>query len=115
MKTGLSPTQRTLRELRSRGALVGITEHWNSFAKIRQDLFGFCDLVVIFPGRAGITAIQCTSGANHAARKKKILQNTIAPGFLKAGNTIEVWSWRKLKKEGWKPKIENIVLADFEV
>ena len=42
------PTQRTLARLRQEGALeVAIVEHWNPHARIRQDLFGFIDILAI--------------------------------------------------------------------
>ena len=42
-----SPTQRALKELRSRGWKVDVVEYWNGFAKRRKDLFRFGDLVAI--------------------------------------------------------------------
>jgi hypothetical protein len=38
-----SPTQLSLKKLREEGYTVAVVEHWNSFARIRQDLFGFID------------------------------------------------------------------------
>ena len=43
MKT--SPMQRSLKHLRDAGWTCAIVEHWNLHAKIRQDLFGFGELV----------------------------------------------------------------------
>jgi len=48
----VSPTARTLKALRDGGATCQVVEHWNSFAKIRQDLFGCIDVLVLLPDEA---------------------------------------------------------------
>ena len=65
-----SPTQLSLKKLRDEGYLVAITERWNAFAKIRQDMFGFIDLLAIKDGE--ILAVQTTSASNMSARANKI-------------------------------------------
>jgi hypothetical protein len=45
-----SPTQRSLRHMRDLGYLVAVVEHWNPHARIRQDLFGWIDLLAIRDG-----------------------------------------------------------------
>ena len=117
----ISPTQRTLAVLRKQGALSGVVEKWNSYVKIRQDLFGFVDLIAI-RGRQ-IVAVQCCAGSGHAAHRTKILANEIAPYWLKAGDLIEIWSWSKTKvklKAGgwgkavrWTPRVEPITPEMF--
>ena len=42
-----SPTQLSLKKLRAEGYLVSITEKFNHFCKIRQDMWGWCDLLAI--------------------------------------------------------------------
>ena len=39
----ITPTQRTLKHMRERGYTCQVVEHWNPFARIRQDLYGFID------------------------------------------------------------------------
>lgn len=95
----MTPTQRSLAHARSLGFTAGITEKWNQFARIRQDLFGFIDLVLIREG-SGIIAVQTTSGANHAARVSKIRASDEAGVWLAAGGRIEVWSWSKCGERG---------------
>lgn len=101
----MSPTQRTLAHLRTNypNALIQVVEHWNAFAKIRQDLFHFVDVLMIFQGRT--FGFQVTSGSNVSARMAKIQQEHINT-LLKlkgAGWTIMVHGWRKLKvKRGAK-------------
>lgn len=122
VKKGLSYTQRTLRECRNRGRICDRAEHWNAYAGphgLRQDLFGFIDIVCLDP--TGIVAIQCTGPSGHSSHKKKILENEHAPEWLKSGGRIELWSWRKLlvkrggKAQRWTPRIEHIDMGNFQV
>lgn len=95
----MSPTQRTLAELKKRGYRAAIVERWNHFAKIRQDLFGIVDVLAI--GNGETLAVQCTSGSNVAARVKKIADSEATPDMRKAGWKIVVWGWRKNSKREW--------------
>jgi len=93
-----SPTQRTLIECRRRSWPAAVVERWNAFARIRQDLFGGIDLVVL-DDSPGVLGIQATSDANVAARVTK-LTGLIADGplrrWLERGNRIQVWGWKKI-------------------
>lgn len=121
MAKGLSPTQRTLRELRQQGRICGIVERFNTFVGpygIRQDLFGFIDIIALDPER-GIVAIQ-SCGQAISEHRKKILANEIAPEWLKSGGRIELWGWRKVKLHRggkalrWVPKIEEFTPSSFQ-
>lgn len=107
----MTPTQRSLAKLRDEGWTVAITERWNSFVKIRQDLFGFCDLLCISPSR-GFLAVQTTSGSNVSARIAKIQAEPRAGIFLAAGGKIEVHGWRKIgdrgKRKTWQCRVETL-------
>lgn len=65
-----SPTQRSKKMLTDAGFLVAVTERWNPFAKIRQDLFGFIDILAIADNQT--LAVQTTSGANVSNRIAKL-------------------------------------------
>ena len=93
----MTPTQRTRDWLKKRGITSQIVERWNNFARIRQDLFGFCDIVALGPR---IVAIQVTSGNNVAARIEKIYETPAAKEWLQAGGMIEVHGWRKTGSAG---------------
>lgn len=93
----MSPTQRTRDWLKKRGITSQIVERWNSFARIRQDLFGFCDIVAL---QSRILAIQVTSGTNVSARVAKIYDEPRAREWLAAGGLIEVHGWRKCGARG---------------
>jgi len=76
-----------------------VTEHWNQFAKVRQDLFGFIDVVVL--GKQ-VIGIQTTSGDHVANRIEKIRQLDKARAWLDAGGKILVHGWRKLANKRWE-------------
>jgi hypothetical protein len=97
-KSSTSPTQRTLALCKRQGWTCQIVERWNSFAKIRQDLFGFIDVVVA--DGSNILGIQTTSGDNFAARLEKIKAEPRALAWLNSGGRIFIHGWRKLKATG---------------
>ncbi len=92
-----SPTTRTLALLRKEGYTVAIAEKFNYFIKIRQDLFGWIDVVAIHPDKKGVMGVQTTSGSNLSARIKKAQALDSYRVWLKAGNAVEFHGWRKLK------------------
>jgi hypothetical protein len=106
-----SPTSRTLAKLKELGFTAAITERWNSFARIRQDLFGFVDLVAVHPN-AGIYFIQACAGASHAARRAKVLAEPRAATVVAAGGRVEVISWAKQGGRGevkrWQWRREDL-------
>lgn len=107
-----SPTQRSLALLKDAGWTVAIVERWNPHARIRQDLFGFADLIAMKPGEKPLL-VQVTS-TGWASRIRKVLDEPLAATALLSGFSIEVHGWRKLKvKRGgkavrWEPKIVPI-------
>ena len=96
----MSPTQRSLKKLRDEGYTCAITERWNAHAKIRQDLFGFID-VLAFNDLITL-AVQTTSGDNVSARIQKIMALPAARAWA-TGNifrSIVVHGWRKVGPRG---------------
>ncbi len=88
----MTPTQRTLAKLRSEGWLCAIVEKFNHHVKIRQDLFGFGDILAV---RAEETLlIQTTSGSNVSARLEKIRGNPATALWLACPT-------RKIICHGW--------------
>jgi hypothetical protein len=94
-----SPTQRTIKKWKDKGYIVAVVERWNPYAKIRQDLFGFVDVLAVGHGRT--VAIQTTSYNNVSTRKKKILMSAYAQPLSNAGWDIVVEGWHK-KKNRWE-------------
>ena len=94
--TKTSPTQRTLSLCKRHGWTCQVVERWNSFARVRQDLFGFIDLVAM-DGKT-IIGIQATSGSNVSARLRKIAENPKSAEWLQSGARLFVHGWRKIAK-----------------
>lgn len=109
----ISPTQRSKKELEADGFTVGIVEKWNVHARIRQDLWGFADLIAMKPGETPLL-LQVTS-INWASRRTKILSEPRALIALQSGFLIEVHGWRKLKsnRNRWTIYRLPITLEDF--
>ena len=88
-----SPTQRSKAHLEKQGYRVAIVEHWNAFARIRQDLFGVVDLLCL---RGSETlAVQTTSASNMSARVKKIAESDAIADIRAAGWGVVVHGWKK--------------------
>ena len=94
-----SPTQRSLKLMRDQGYLCEITERWNPFAKIRQDLFNFVDILCIKEGKT--IAVQTTSYGNMSARMNKIKDLDTYPRVKSAGWEVVVHGWKKDKSGKW--------------
>ena len=124
----MSPTERTLAELKKRGMKSGVTERWisqvwvgNGQRGIRKDLFGIIDIIALDQKR-GIVGVQST-GNDFSGHDKKIMeekrQETI-DWLSTPGAYLELWAWRKIKKvkgkniEIWSPRIKEDTLNDFE-
>ena len=114
----LNYTQKTLRYLREQGLIVDKAERFNPYAGkfgIRQDLFGFIDLIALDP-QEGIIGIQSTSGNQHSKHRKAIIENENVEEWLKCGGKIWLISWskKKIKRDGkalrWFPRVEKITL-----
>lgn len=106
MKT--SPTQRSLKYMRDKGYQSAVVEHWNAFARIRQDLYGFIDIIAVGDGET--VGVQTTTSSNMAARATKIRLSTSLPKLLFAGWRIVVHGWVKRKNGRWEVREEEITL-----
>jgi hypothetical protein len=114
----MSPTQRSLAYLRKVGYTVGVLEHWNAWAKIRVDLWGFGDLIAFRPG-VPVMLVQTTTGTNAAHRRAKILANKTAKEWVEAGHEIVLHSWALRGKRGerktWTCEPEWVTKDQFGV
>ena len=92
--SGASPTHLTLKHLRAEGwPLVEVTEKWNPHARIRQDLFGFVDVLAVGP--QGVLAVQTTSVDHVSHRVAKIADHPNVAAVREAGIAIHVHGWAK--------------------
>ena len=96
----MSPTARSLALLKSRGAIAAVVEKWNSFARIRVDLFGFLDIVALEPGKTGLLGVQACVTGDQSKRLAKIALNANVAPWLAAGNRVAVWGWSKKGPRG---------------
>lgn len=104
-----SPTSRTMKYLRGIGMTVAVTEKWNSFVKIRQDLFGFGDLIAFDANR--VLLVQATTDANRASRRTKILSIPEAAAWTSAASRgIMLVTWGAPRKP---PHVEEITIEAF--
>lgn len=103
----ISPTQNSLKRIKTDGwTTVAIVEFWNPFARVRQDLFGFIDILAINDD-GEVLAVQTTSYTNISARVKKIAENKNIGRVRKANWRIEVHGWRKVKNR-WEVKVVDV-------
>ena len=111
----MSPTARSIEELKGRGYTTWVVEHYNYFSKRRIDLYNCIDIIAIKKGKT--LAVQTTSRSNINSRVKKIKANEYLDAMLSAGWDIEVHGWGKMvigkfkngnKKRGYVNKIIKI-------
>ena len=110
----VNPTERTLKRLRDHGYQVAVVERWNMHARIRQDLFGWCDIVAIREDLPGVLGIQACRASHSLNRFSKIIQVPALRVWLKSGNRAEVWGWAKGER-CWKVKRRNVRLEDLSL
>ncbi len=65
----MSPTEKTLAWMRKNGYFATVVERWNSFAGLRQDLYGVIDVIGLKKGET--LAVQATSKSNMSSRVAK--------------------------------------------
>ena len=94
----MSPTQRTLAQLRKDGFMAAVVERWNQYASIRQDLFGFIDVLAVSPDET--LAVQSTvtgALANHIDKLKGECAEAVARWLASGKRSLEAWGWGKYK------------------
>lgn len=114
-RNDMTPTQRSLEWCRKQGGLVAVVERWNPHARIRQDLFGFADILWVKGDTT--TLIQTTTTANMAARIQKILNEPRALEWLASySRTLSVHGWSKRgprgKRKVWVLRQVSILKMD---
>jgi hypothetical protein len=106
--------------MREQGRICASCERWNPHAGIRQDLFGFIDLIVLDPERGAIAIQTCGQSFAEHVRKLTEERNEAVFEWLKH-HPLELWGWRKVKqKRGgkamrWKPRIADVVLNNGNI
>lgn len=109
----MSPTQRSLKRARDAGGLAAVVERFNPHARVRVDLFGFIDILVLDEG-AGVVGVQTTTAQNLSARVRKVTDDQslsrIARTWLGKGNRIEFHGWRKAGAR-WVCRVIDLTLV----
>lgn len=118
----MTPTQRTLRELRANGFKAGIVERFVTRKPhgIRIDLFNIIDIIAIKPYE--ILGVQST-GTAFSEHWHKLTEDKAKESrdWILAGGILELWGWRKLKvKRGgkamrWEPRIKEVTIYDLKL
>lgn len=117
--------QRTKQYLEDKGFHVWIVEHWNQWARIRQDAFGLLDLISIrhdCNGVWGVNSLQDNgemqahinrymNGYDHP-KKGRIGPNPHLPVWLSAGNRFSLFGWG-LRGAAGKRKTWTLRTVDF--
>jgi hypothetical protein len=111
-----NPNERTLQALRKKGRLAGVVERWNSYVKIRQDLWGMLDIVEV--GEDGrFHGHQPTSDSNVSAHILKLRKAKHYEQFLRDGARLFVWGWGKKGARGerklWTCRVIEMNLTDY--
>jgi hypothetical protein len=116
----VTPTQRTKKELRSRGLECDIAERYLQHAirgdggrGVRKDLFGIIDIIALDPYR-GVVGVQSTGQAFSDHFKKITIEKKeeAIKWLCTPGAVLELWGWRKLKGR-WQPRIHVFCLHDL--
>ena len=103
----ISPTQLSLAMLREDGWFCWITEHYNYYARIRQDLWGFGDIIALKPGQR--LCVQTTTASNMSARVKKIANHENVGKVRDADIMIHVHGWHlDAKTNKWHCKVKDV-------
>lgn len=113
----MTPTQRTLAACRELVRECAVVEKFNRFAGphgIRQDAFGFIDILCIDPVK-GVVAVQsCGQSFSEHIHKMAEERKEIVAKWLKWA-PLELWGWRKLKEGNrlrWRPRIADAQVVD---
>ncbi len=104
-KKPFSSVQYSLKELRKGGGIAGVVEKWNPHARVRQDLFGFIDLVAVVDrptdrhpwSNPVLLGVQSCRTDDMAAHGRKILESPLLSGrlskWLNTSALFEIWGW----------------------
>ena len=90
-----SPTARSLALLRRRGFIACPVERWIARAGVRQDAFGFADVLAAHPRERAILLVQATTAAHVSHRLAKARARPELAAWLRAGGRFSVWGWAR--------------------
>jgi len=107
-----SPTARTLELLRRRGWIAAPVERWIASAGVRQDVWGFADILTAHPRHRRILLVQATTAGHLANRLDKARSRPELRAWLEAGGSFEVFGWARRGKR-WRVEILAVWAEDL--
>jgi len=110
-----SPYSLSAALFRSRGYVVGKTEHWNAFARIRQDLFGIADMVAFCPRRRLTVMCQTTTRDHLAVHEEKVRASVPFWWWVRTDGIFTIHGWAKRGGTGRRKLWEVIEVEYFSV
>lgn len=116
--TAMSPTARTLKQLREDGWVADVVERWIPGANVRRDFLGGIDVIAAHDIH-GIVGIQVTTASNASSRVKKLLAEPRMKTWLAAFGKLQVWGAKVVPgrqgRRKWLFAIWHIRLVDGEL
>jgi hypothetical protein len=104
-KPGNSPTQRSLAHMHNQRYLCQVVEKWNPHVRIRQDLYGFIDILCVRGD--DIVGVQACSGGDVSTRRNKIVEHDNFPLVIAAIRVV-VQGWKKNAAGKWVLREEEL-------
>lgn len=114
-KGSISPSARSLKELRRQGYIGQSVEKRIPYSFITQDYIHCIDIIAFREGE--VIGVQATTTTHITDRINKALAVPELVGWLKAGCKFEVWGWSKKGPRGeqkhWTLTQRKVSLSDF--
>lgn len=108
----MSPTARTLVELRRQGYLADVVERWLPQVNRNRDLFGVADVFAVHPRDGLFLQVQATTADHAADRLKRCRARPELRLWLRAGGRFEVWGWQQSGPR-WQARIIALTAEDL--
>lgn len=113
-----TPSQRTIALMKKEGYMTAVAEKFNTFAKVRQDMYKWIDIMAIHSEKREIVGIQTTTASNLAARVAKAVAKREFKTWLLAGGVAEFHGWElknndKKTKKTWQCRRLRYTKADL--
>jgi hypothetical protein len=92
--------------------VAAVVERWNAHAGIRQDLWGFADILGVHPVRREFLLVQTTTLANVSSRLSKAQGRAELAAWVRAGGMFQVHGWHRAGTK-WTVKVVAVDAPDL--